>query len=190
MKPIAAAVLLLFASTLAVAQQPQGGGHGHAMTHGAHAGTRPATAPVQPGQAAFAAIQEVVEILEADPETDWSKVDIAALRRHLVDMNNVTMFARAEAAAVDGGARFTVTGEGEVADSIRRMATAHAATMNGAGSWRFVAERHARGAVMTVTGPDADAVKIRALGFFGVMARGMHHQSHHLMIATGAAPHE
>jgi hypothetical protein len=36
--------------------------------------------PTQPGQAAFAAIQEIVAILEADPRTDWSKVNIDALR--------------------------------------------------------------------------------------------------------------
>src|SRR5690348_8597028 len=31
-----------------------------------------------PGQDAFGAIQQIVQILEADPTTDWSKVNIAA----------------------------------------------------------------------------------------------------------------
>src|SRR5438046_3161300 len=44
------------------------------------------SAPREPGQSAFAAIQEIVALLEADPGTDWTKVDIEALRRHLVDM--------------------------------------------------------------------------------------------------------
>ena len=29
--------------------------------------------PSQPGQGAFGAVQEVVRILEADPNTDWSR---------------------------------------------------------------------------------------------------------------------
>ena len=45
------------------------------------------------GQDAFGAIQEIVGILEADPNTDWSKVNISALREHLVDMNEVTLKA-------------------------------------------------------------------------------------------------
>ena len=30
--------------------------------------------PTESGQSAFAAIHEIVELLEADPKTDWSKV--------------------------------------------------------------------------------------------------------------------
>jgi hypothetical protein len=32
--------------------------------------------PMMPGQDAFGAIQEIVRILEADPKTDWSKVNL------------------------------------------------------------------------------------------------------------------
>jgi hypothetical protein len=49
--------------------------------------------PNMPGQDAFGAIQEIVAILEADSNTDWSKVDITALREHLIDMNEVTLKA-------------------------------------------------------------------------------------------------
>ncbi len=41
--------------------------------------------PVLPGQDAFGAIQEIVRVLESDPKTDWSKVDLEALRQHLGD---------------------------------------------------------------------------------------------------------
>jgi hypothetical protein len=34
-------------------------------------------------------------MLEADPKTDWSKVNISALREHLIDMDEVTMRASA-----------------------------------------------------------------------------------------------
>ena len=79
-----------------------------------------APAPVQPGQSAFAAIQEIVELLEANRSTDWSKVDIEALRRHLIDMDNVTLHAETAAETIDGGMKFAVTGAGPVRESIRR----------------------------------------------------------------------
>ncbi len=51
--------------------------------------------PTMPGQDAFGAIQEIVRILEADPKTDWSKVNLEALRQHLIDMSEVTLKADA-----------------------------------------------------------------------------------------------
>jgi hypothetical protein len=51
------------------------------------------TVPKEPGQDAFGTIQEIVQILEADPKTDWSKVNLEALRQHLIDMNEVTLKA-------------------------------------------------------------------------------------------------
>jgi hypothetical protein len=162
--------------------------HGSApMQHqGMHA---PAAAssvvPSEPGQAAFAAIQEIVQILEADPRTDWSKVDVERLRQHLIDMNNVTLQAKVQSEPVEGGIRFTVTGEGLVRDSIRRMVSAHAATMNGFDGWRFSATESDGGATLTVLPPHDDLPKLRGLGFIGVMARGMHHQEHHLLLARG-----
>jgi len=167
--------------------------HSAGMHHADHAmpdGTATNAAPAEPGQAAFAAIQEIVEILEADPHTDWTRVDIEALRRHLIDMNNVTLNARVAATPTDRGASFAVTGTGETTGSIRRMVKAHAATMSGHGGWTYTAEEIPNGATLSVAVEDpADVAKVRALGFIGVMTRGMHHQEHHLMIARGMAPH-
>lgn len=144
----------------------------------------------EPGQSAFAAIQEIVSMLDSDPKTDWSKVDIDGLRRHLVDMNNVTLYAEVAASPVQNGISFTVTGNEAVRESIRRMVTAHAQTMSGANSMTILSEDHPEGAIMTVTVADpGDLVKLKGLGFFGVMTLGVHHQKHHLMIATGRAPH-
>src|SRR5271166_2493744 len=64
--------------------------HGQHMMNGMQPGGAVAT---QPGQAAFAAIQEIVQILVDDPKTDWSRVNIDALRQHLIDMNNMTLAA-------------------------------------------------------------------------------------------------
>ena len=164
---------------------------------GHHPGGMPAAAigrpsaamPTQPGQGAFAAIQEIVEILEADPTTDWSKVNIEALRQHLIDMDNVTLRADVKSAAVEGGITFIVSGTGPIRESIQRMVTAHAATMNGVAGWQFVAATTETGATLTVKTPAPDIEKLQALGFIGVLTHGMHHQMHHLMIARGGDPH-
>jgi hypothetical protein len=68
--------------------------------------------PMMPGQDAFGAIQEIVQMLQADPSTDWSKVNIDALREHLIDMNEVTLRAVATQRPLDNGVEITVTGEG------------------------------------------------------------------------------
>lgn len=204
---IALAILLLPAGALA--QQPASQ-HPHAMNQDGmpmnhlqmmdharmmqgHMGGAPAshagTAPTEPGQAAFGAIQEIVQILEADPRTDWSKVDIEALRQHLIDMNNVTLGARIANAPIDGGIRFTVTGDTAVRDSIRRMTAAHAATMDGVGGWHFSAKETDGGSIFEVRVPPQDMARLKGLGFIGVMTVGMHHQEHHLMIARGQHPH-
>ena len=145
--------------------------------------------PTAAGQAAFGAIQEIVAILEADPHTDWSKVNIDALRHHLVDMDNVTLRARVTEQPITDGMVFVVTGSGPVTGSIRRMIQAHVATMNGAGPWRYEAADIKGGAKLTVHVPAADMAKLKGLGFFGVLVSGMHHQEHHLMIARGMQPH-
>jgi hypothetical protein len=166
---------------------------GQHMMQGQHmTPAKSAAGPVvtEPGQSAFAAIQEIVELLEADPATDWSKVNIDALRQHLIDMDNVTLRAEVRSEAIEGGMRFTISGVGPVKNSIQRMVTAHAATMNGASGWTFTASETDAGAILNVLTPAKDIVKLRALGFLGIMTRGMHHQMHHLMIARGENPHE
>lgn len=176
MKPLSVTVILLaLATTPALAQQMQ---HQHAGM------------PQETGQSAFAAIQEIVNLLENDPSTDWSKVNIEALRQHLIDMDNVTLQARVATEEGPRSVRFVVTGDGGVPDSIRRMVTAHAMMMDGQNGWHYAAEAIPKGAILTVTpkGP-SELAKLKALGFIGIMAGGMHHQMHHLMVAQGFHPH-
>ncbi|MGE3626991.1 MAG: hypothetical protein AB7G34_11525 [Hyphomicrobiales bacterium] len=183
---LAAAILAVPLAALAQTHTP-------AMEHERHGAAieKPvASMPAQSGQGAFAAIQEIVAILDADPDTDWSKVDIDGLRRHLVDMSNVTLYAEVTATPAESGVRFAVTGTGPVRESIRRMVKAHAETMSGTGGMTFIAEVHPEGAAMTVTVENpADLPKLKGLGFFGILTLGMHHQAHHLMIAVGQGPH-
>jgi len=139
-----------------------------------------------PGQDAFGAIQEVVRILEADPATDWSKVNIGALRQHLIDMNEVTLHAAAEERALEDGIDIAVTAEGRTLDAINRMVPAHVYELKTLG-WNARTEDLPNGVRLVVQSSDPKEVtKVKALGFMGIMVHGAHHQQHHLMMAKGA----
>ena len=92
-KPIQLGVLLIalvVSGSMALAQeqgqqgptkQPMGNGMSNDQMQMMHqqmvpgSQTSDTTTPTMPGQDAFGAIQEIVRILEADPKTDWSKVN-------------------------------------------------------------------------------------------------------------------
>lgn len=144
----------------------------------------------EPGQSAYAALGEAVRIMVADPQTDWGHADVDALRRHLVDMDNVTLRANVATARLVNGATFRVTGEGTVVGSIQRMTKSHFAESDFGKGWKMSAQPTAAGADVTVTSPNpADANEINGLGFFGILTMGAHHQPHHLMMARGAMRH-
>lgn len=141
--------------------------------------------PRSPGQDAFGAIQEVVQILQNDPSTEWSKVNIAALRQHLIDMNEVTLYAAAKEQPIENGVEIMVTGHGRTAEAIKRMVPTHARELMALG-WNAKTEDLPDGVKLTVTGANSnDAVKLKALGFMGIMVQGGHHQLHHLAMAKG-----
>jgi antitoxin (DNA-binding transcriptional repressor) of toxin-antitoxin stability system len=161
--------------------------HGHAL--GA-APSSPGALPTLPGQDAFAALQEIVRLLEADPATDWTRVDLDALRLHLVDMAEVMLRAETTTRRIEGGVEVTVTGQGRTLAALRRMVPAHARELDGMPGWRAGSEVLPDGVRLTVTSADPkQVVHIRGLGFFGLMASGAHHQAHHLAIARGAHLH-
>ena len=193
-----AALGLLAATGYAVAQMSPGGSgpmqdhqqmmqkmmQQHMQCMGEH-GMMNAGQPSMPGQGAFGAIQEVVRILEADANTDWSQVNISALREHLIDMNEVTLKAVANERKLDNGLEITVTGEGRTLEAIKRMVPAHARELSKTG-WSATAEDLPNGVKLVVTSNDAQQVlKIKALGFMGIMVQGAHHQLHHLAMAKG-----
>ena len=149
------------------------------------------TMPTLPGQDAFGAIQEIVQILDADPKTDWSTVDLEALRQHLIDMNEVTLHANEAAKPIDGGLAIAVTGSGRTLVAIRRMVPAWAQTMDGHRGWSTKAAALPNGELLTVTAADAAEMRhIRGLGFIGLLVSGSHHKPHHLAMAKGEFEHE
>ena len=155
-----------------------------------HGQSVPAGVPTLPGQDAFGAVQEIVRVLEADPKTDWSKVDLEALRQHLIDMNDVTLKAEVATKAVDGGLEMAVTGSGRTLAAIRRMVPAHASEINGLNGWNAKASMLDGGVLLTVTAIDPKEVAhIRGLGFIGILVSGSHHQPHHLAMAKGEPIH-
>ena len=147
--------------------------------------------PTLPGQDAFGAIQEVVRILEADPTTDWSKVNLERLRQHLIDMNEVTLRSEVKSDTVPGGLAMDVTGTGRTGEAIRRMVVPHAAELNKLPEWSARTEPIAGGLRLTVTAKNPDdsktVARIRGLGFIGLLTEGGHHQPHHLAMAKGEA---
>jgi hypothetical protein len=185
--------------TMPSGQRPMGPGdlqemmrqHQGMMPMGSHAGMHGASmTPTMPGQDAFGAIQEVVRTLEADPKTDWSKVDLEALRQHLIDMTEVTVKADAAAQPIEGGLEITITGSGRTLVAIQRMIPAYAQTVNGLNGWTAKAATLPNGELLTVTAIDPKEVQhIRGLGFIGLLVSGSHHQPHHLAMAKGEFDH-
>lgn len=158
---------------------------------GQGSGMADSSTATQPGQGAFGAIQEIVRILEADPKTDWSKVNLEALRQHLIDMNEVTLNADAVAKPIDGGLEIAVTGSSRTLAAIQRMVPAHAHELDKVKGWSAKTVPLANGVLLTVTASDPKEVgHIRGLGFVGLLVSGGHHQPHHLAIAKGELVHQ
>ncbi len=162
--------------------------HPAAMPH--HDMSAGGATPTLPGQDAFGAIQEIVRILEADPHTDWSKVDLEALRQHLIDMNEITLKAEAAPKQIDGGLEIAVTGSGRTLVAIQRMVPEWAKMANGHDGWSAKAAPLPNGELVTVTATSPKEIQhIRGLGYIGLLASGQWHQPHHLMIAKGEMPY-
>ncbi|MBJ3762542.1 hypothetical protein ILP92_07280 [Maribius pontilimi] len=182
---LAAASTLAVALALPTAPYAQNAVHSEGMIHGA-----PSATLREPGQGAFAALSEVVRVLEADPKTDWPRVDLDGLRAHLVDMDLLATEAVAETTEIAGGLTARATGGPEVLAALSRMVPAHADQLRGQTDWTVSAKVGDDHVALTVTSDDpGTTARIRALGFFGLMASQDHHRMHHLSIARGEMPH-
>ncbi len=167
------------------------------MEHGAmphspemhHMAASQANAPTMPGQDAFGAIAEIVRLLDADPTTDWSKVDLERLRQHLIDMNEVVLRSDVRQTPTPGGLAMDVTGTGRTERAIRAMVIPHAAELDRMGEWAAKAEPIPGGVRLTVTARKPDdtraVTRLRGLGFIGLLTVGAHHGPHHLAMARG-----
>jgi hypothetical protein len=171
----------------AQAPLPHGAMHGR-MPHGP-----PGASGVEmPGQDAFGAIAEIVRILDADPATDWTRVDLERLRQHLIDMNEVVLRSQVKPVPVPGGLAMEITGSATTERAIRAMVVPHAAELARMPALAAQAELMPGGVRLTVTAKtpqDPGAVaRIRGLGFAGLLTLGAHHGPHHLAMARGESP--
>jgi hypothetical protein len=150
-----------------------------------------AAVPSAPGQDAFSAIAEIVRLLDADPQTDWSQVDLERLRQHLIDMNEVVLRAEVKSSSVRGGIVMDVTGTGRTESAIRAMVAPHAVELDQLPGLAAKAEAIPGGVRLTVTARDTEdpkaVARVRGLGFIGLLTLGAHHQPHHLAMARGQA---
>ena len=174
-------------------QMPQGQMPGGQMQHGGMSqGMHEMHHAMQSGQGAFGAMAEVVRTLEADPATDWSKVNMEVLRQHLIDMEEVVLHASVKAAQVPGGLSMDITGTGRTDQSIRAMLVPHTAELDAMPAWSAKAESIPGGIRLVVIARDSSDAKtvarIRGLGFAGLLVQGGHHGPHHLAMAKGEMP--
>lgn len=169
-------------------------GQDHAALHAQMIGAPAATpaGPTEPGQGAFATIAEILTLLRADPQTDWQRVDINALREHLIDMDRLTLDSHAEQRETDNSRiEFRVRGEGRTREAIQRMVPAHAPFVAAETGWKTHTSLSDDGVLLIVeTADPADLQMLRAIGFYGFMALGAHHQPHHEAMARGQAVHQ
>ncbi len=181
-----AVLALVGAGAIAIAQTDHSR-HGDGMRHTDNIA---ATVLVEPGQGAFAALAEAVRVLEADPNTDWSRVDVAGLRAHLVDMDRLVTSAVVTQDVLPNGIVAMATGDAATVATMQRMVPAHAAQLARDDRWQVVAYNTGEGVTLKVTSDDPTVVqRIRGLGFFGLMASQDHHREHHLMMGLGKDAH-
>lgn len=143
-----------------------------------------------PGNEIFGTIQEVISKLQADPSTDWSKVDLEALRQHLLDMKAFTEEVSVISQnPVENGVEIKVKPETtRAAEALTRVFHMHPAMLKKEKGWDMTTKKEGDEWNIIVTTSNASEVeKVRALGYIGMLAEGAHHQMHHWMIATGQA---
>jgi hypothetical protein len=184
------------------AQHPSTSGPSHSQGHGSMPEHRAdmhaqhmqamhgmAGGPTLPGQDAFGAMAEIVRILDADPATDWSKVDLERLRQHLIDMNEVVLRSTVKQTPIQGGLAMEITGSGRTEQAIRAMVVPHAVELDRMADWSAKTESLPGGVRLIVVAERPDDAKlvtrVRGLGFAGLMTQGAHHQLHHLAMAKG-----
>lgn len=166
---------------------------GHSeMNHHAHNLNGSASKLTEAGNDAFGTIQEVINKLNNDPNTDWAKVDIEALRQHLLDMNDMTLNVEviSQTPIRNGLQTIIKPTTARAEEALDRVFKAHPGQLQRETGWQMRVKKTDKQYTLTTTSKiSAEADKIRGLGYIGLMAYGNHHQPHHWGMATGNNPH-
>ena len=154
--------------------------------------TSSATPLKEAGNAIFGTIQEAIKMLDADPNTDWTKVDLEGLRQHLIDMENFTSGVDVLSKKnIEKGAEIVIRAKSKEAHySLERALKAHPSMLQSETGWTMDVKQNKERFTLTIeTQKPEEVARLRALGYIGVMALGDHHQVHHWMMASGSNPH-
>lgn len=174
-------VLLLTLTTFLFANES------HHMHH-----SPPETALKEAGNDAFGTIQEVIQVLNNNPHTNWKEVNIEALRQHLVDMHDMTFNVNVlSQQPIENGVLISLKATtARAQDALTRVFKAHPMMLEKESGWKMDVKLKEGMYTLTITTSKLNEVdKIRGLGYIGIMAWGGHHQPHHWMMATGKNPH-
>ena len=157
------------------------------------ASTSNATPLKEAGNAIFGTIQEAIKALDADPNTDWEKVDLEGLRQHLIDMENFTSGVDVLSnEKIEKGSKIVIRAKSRAAhESLLRALKAHPSMLTSETGWTMDVKQNKERFTLTIeTQKPEEVARLRALGYIGVMALGDHHQIHHWMMASGSNPHD
>jgi hypothetical protein len=148
----------------------------------------PSALLIEAGNDAFGTVQEVVRLLSNDPDTDWSKVNLEALRLHLLDMEDMVSNVKVlSQTPIDYGMVAVVKPTtNRASEALKRIFMAHPQMLKSESGFDMkVGFDYGQYTLTTTTSNPADVDKIRGLGYIGLMAFGSHHQAHHVSIAKG-----
>ncbi len=189
MKLIASSfIIFLMLTTSVYAKDVQS----HPTRHEMHKPSVSDSPLTEAGNDVFGTIQEVIRKLNHDPKVDWSKVNLEALRRHLVDMNDMTLNIEViSQQTIDKGLKILIRPTTlRSASALHRVFAVHPAQLKDETGWKMWVQKIEQTYSLTITTENPDEVhQIKALGYIGIMASGNHHQVHHSMMAKGENPH-
>jgi hypothetical protein len=139
------------------------------------------------GQSTFAALIEIVDLLEKEGSTNWSKVDIDGLREHLLDMDQLILNTTSMTSLVgEKQIQFNIRGTSSSVPSIHRMVPAHSRFIQQSRGWSISYGLDDDGATLAISAEDTATIeRLSALGFYGFMSLDSHHQAHHYQMALG-----
>ena len=113
-------------------------------------------------------------------------MSINRLRQHLVDLDEVMLRAQAEELVIEGGLEIRVSGTEQTLAALGRVVPQHVESMGEFRGWKMDVESVESALLLTLIGPDAGEQEIiRAMGFFGLMASGVHRPHQLLGVARG-----
>jgi len=179
-------ILFLIYSTHVVAENEHSAMHHQQMIKSTESNL------TQAGNDVFATIQEVIVRLNNNPDTDWAKVDIEALRQHLLDMNDMAVNVEVlKQKTLINGLRLAIQGTTARAEkTLVRVFKEHPIYLKRETGWNMKVERYGKQFIVTTTTEKPEQVqKIIALNYIGLMAYGKHHQVHHWGMSTGQNLH-